>query len=73
MNKQYTINYEPQGDHLVVTVPELGITVSTAAGEMSRDAATNAGLRAITEHLEAKRKERRPRRQEQAKASRTSA
>jgi len=71
MNEQYTINYEPQGDHLAVSIPELGITVSTAAGETSRDAATRAGLAAITEHLEATRKERRPRKH--TRASRASA
>jgi hypothetical protein len=73
LHKQFTIHFEPQGDHLVVTVPEIGVTVETAAGEMSLDAATAAGRRAITAHLEATRKKRRPRRQEQAKAPRASA
>jgi hypothetical protein len=58
MNKQYTINYELQGNHLIVTVPEIGATVETAAGETSRDAATLAATRAITKHLEATRKKR---------------
>ncbi len=70
MNKQYTINSETQGDHLVVTVPEIGATVETAAGETSRDAATAAGQRAIIAHLERQRKERRQRRHgSRAKAS----
>jgi len=63
MNKQYTINFETAGDHLVVTIPEIGVTVETAAGELTRDAATAAAQRAIIAHLEAKRT-RRPRRQE---------
>jgi len=69
MNKQYTINYEPQGDHLAVTVPELGITVETAAGEVTRDAATAAAQRAIIAHLEQKRSRRSRRHESRAKAS----
>jgi hypothetical protein len=69
LNKQYTINFETAGDHLVVTIPEISVTVETAAGEITRDAATAAAQRAIIAHLEAKRK-RRPRRHDsRAKAS----
>jgi hypothetical protein len=64
MNKQYTINFETAGDHLVVTIPEIGVTVETAAGELTRDAATAAAQRAIIAHLEATRTKRRPRRHE---------
>lgn len=68
MSEQFTIHFEPEGDHLVVTVPEINARIETAAGETSLDAATAAGRRAITAHLEQQRK-RRPRRREQAQTS----
>lgn len=43
----YTLNIEPIGDHLMVTVVELGITVETAPGETSNDAALDAAHAAI--------------------------
>ena len=68
-NPTFTLNIEPQGDHLQVSIPEIGVTVETAAGEMSRDAATAAGQRAIIAHLEAMRKKRPRRHDSRAKAS----
>jgi hypothetical protein len=66
-NRTFTFNIEPIGDHLQVHIPELDITVETAPGETSRDAATLAGTRAITAHLEQQRKRRA--RKQQPKAS----
>lgn len=59
MNKKYTINIEPQGDHLVVTIPEIDTTIQVT-GCTLRDAET-AAQKAIIDHLMQQRK-RRPRR-----------
>ncbi len=73
MNEQYTIHFEPRAEGgLLVTVPEIGVTVETAGDRLSD--AQDAGLRAITEHLAATRKKRlRWRSSRQPKASRPSA
>jgi hypothetical protein len=47
-NPTYTIDIQPVGDHLQVTIPELGITVSTASGEIKRDDAERVALAAIS-------------------------
>ena len=46
----YTIDIVPVGDHLQVTIPELGITIETAPGKIKRDDATDAALSAISEY-----------------------
>lgn len=43
----YTIQLEAVGDHLQVTIPELGITVETAPGKTSRDDAFDVAHAAI--------------------------
>jgi hypothetical protein len=40
----------PAGDHLQVTIPELGITVETAPGEIKRDDAERVALAAISDY-----------------------
>lgn len=49
-NETYTLNIQPVGDHLQVTIPELGITVSTAPGEIKRDDAERVALAAISDY-----------------------
>jgi hypothetical protein len=49
-NPTFTLHLKSVGDHLEVTIPELNITVSTRPGETSRDAALDAGHRAIIEY-----------------------
>jgi ribosome-associated translation inhibitor RaiA len=33
--RHYTLNIEPKGDHLEVTIPELGVTIETKPGQTS--------------------------------------
>ncbi len=47
MNEQYTLQLKAVGDHLEVTIPELGITVSTEPGKTSRDDAFDVAHAAI--------------------------
>ena len=47
-NETYTLNIEPIGDHLQVTIPELSLIIETAPGEIKRDDAVDAAHRAIT-------------------------
>ncbi len=68
-NVKYTLNIEPVGDRLRVTIPELGVTVETAPGELARDDAIEAGTRAITEHLLARKKPTARKRSSQHKAA----
>lgn len=49
-NPTYTIQINPAGDHLQVTIPELGITVETAPGEIKRDDAERLALAAISDY-----------------------
>ncbi len=66
--KKYTLNIEPVGDHLEVTIPEIGVTVATA-GTTQREA-EDAGMRAIIEHnMQKRRLRRRNTSQHQVKAS----
>ena len=48
---KYTIQWKPVGDHVEVTIPELGITVSTQPGEASRDTALDVAHHTIIAHL----------------------
>src|SRR5260370_33985849 len=48
-NEKFTLNIEPLGDHLQVTIPELGITVQTTG--TTRREAEQVAFRAIDEHL----------------------
>ena len=56
-NEKFTLNIEPLGDHLQVTIPELGITVQTTG--TTRREAEQVALRAIDEHLMSTRQRRR--------------
>jgi hypothetical protein len=47
MNKHYTLQLKAVGDHLEVTIPELGITVSTEPGKTSQDDAFDVAHAAI--------------------------
>jgi hypothetical protein len=47
MNEKYTLQLNRVGDHLEVHIPELDITVTTAPGETSRNAAFDAAHLAI--------------------------
>jgi len=47
----FTISIIPVGDHLEVTVPEIGVTIETGPGETRRDEAVDAAHRAINEYL----------------------
>lgn len=47
MNENYTFLLRAVGDHLEVTIPELGITVSTRPGQTSRDDALDVAHQAI--------------------------
>jgi hypothetical protein len=59
MSERFTIHFEPTGAGVLVSVPEIG--TSTMINDLSPDAIGAAGRRLITEHLEALRKEKRPR------------
>lgn len=50
-NTEYTIDVVPVGDHLRVTIPELGIVLETAPGKIKRDDATEVALPAISKWL----------------------
>jgi hypothetical protein len=47
----YTIDYQLVGDHLQVTIPELGIVLETAPGKIKRDDATSVAMSAIAKWL----------------------
>ena len=46
----YTIDFQPVGDHLQVSIPEIGVTVSTAPGETRREDAERVALAAISKY-----------------------
>ena len=46
----YTIDYQLVEDHLQVTIPEIGVTVETAPGEIKREDAERVGLAAISRY-----------------------
>jgi len=46
----YTIDIQPVGNHLQVTVPELGIELETAPGEVRREDAERLALAAISRY-----------------------
>ena len=45
---KYTIDIQPVGDHLKVTIPELGIVLETAPGKITHDDAVDMALSAIS-------------------------
>ena len=45
---KYTIDIQPVGDHLQVTIPELGIVLETPSGKIKRDDAVDLALSAIS-------------------------
>jgi len=47
-NPTYTIDIVPVGDHLQVTIPELGMVLETAPGKIKRDDALEMALSAIS-------------------------
>ena len=47
-NLTYTIDVQPVGDHLQVTIPELGIVLETPSGKIKRDDAVDLALSAIS-------------------------
>jgi hypothetical protein len=49
-NPKYTIDIQPVGDHLQVTIPEIGVTVETASGEVRLEDAERVALAAISQH-----------------------
>ena len=49
-NPTYTIDIQPVGDHLQVTIPELGIVVETDPGYNKRDDAERVALTAISDY-----------------------
>ncbi len=49
-NTEYTIDYVLVGDHLQVTIPEIGVTVSTGPGEVKREDAERVGSAAISRY-----------------------
>jgi hypothetical protein len=46
----YTIDIQRVGDHLRVTLPEIGVTVETGPGETKRDDAERVALAAISRY-----------------------
>ncbi len=46
----YTIDYQPAGDHLQVTIPEIGVTLETGPGEIKREDAERVALAAISKY-----------------------
>jgi hypothetical protein len=47
---KFTIEIVPQGDHLQVIIPELGIELETAPGEVRLEDAERIALAAIAQH-----------------------
>ena len=47
---KYTIDIQPIGDHLQVSVPELGIVLETTSGEVRREDAERVALAAISRY-----------------------
>lgn len=65
-DKNFTINIEPAGDHLVVSVPELDITVETVGTTRTEaiDVATQAITATLVERKKLVRKQRTSRRKQ---------
>ena len=49
-NPKYTIDIVPVGDHLEVSIPEIGVTASTAPGEVKHEDAEKVALAAISRY-----------------------
>ena len=49
-NATYAIDIEPVGDHLKVTIPDLGIVLETEPGKTKRDDAVDLALAAISKY-----------------------
>jgi hypothetical protein len=62
-NPMYTIDIQPVGDHLQVTIVEIGVTVETEPGQTRREDAERVAGEAISAY------ERQQYEQAQAKAS----
>jgi hypothetical protein len=48
-NPTYTIDIVPVGDHLQVTIPEIGVTVETPPGQTRREDAERVAGAAISQ------------------------
>jgi hypothetical protein len=53
-NPTYTIDIQPVGDHLQVTLPELEIVLETAPGKIERDDALEMAFSAISDSQQKK-------------------
>ncbi len=49
-NPVYTIDFEPVGDHLRVTIPELGLVLETEPGETKLDDVERIAMAAISKY-----------------------
>lgn len=49
-NETYTVDIVPVGDHLRVSIPEIGMILETAPGEIKRDDAERVALAAISKY-----------------------
>lgn len=66
--RKYTLNIELVGDHLEVTIPEIGVTVATVGTTLTE--AVDAGHLAIINHLrQSKRQGRRQEKERQPQVS----
>ena len=70
-NRKFTFDIVPVGDHLEVTIPEIGVTVATAG--TTRREAIDAGHRAIIEHLIQQRRQKRKSRRQASQQHQASA
>ena len=50
-NPTYAIDIQPVGDHLQVSIPDLGIVLEPKPGQTKRDDAVEMALPAISEYL----------------------
>ncbi len=49
-NPVYTIDFEPVGDHLKVTIPEIGVVLETGPGETRREDVERIAMAAISRY-----------------------
>ncbi len=49
-NPTYAIDIQPVGDHLQVSIPEIGVILETGPGEIHRDDAERVALAAISRY-----------------------
>ena len=49
-NPKFTIDIQPVGDHLQVTIPELGIVLETEPGQRKQEDAERVALSAISRY-----------------------